>query len=142
MACGTVTAEINYLKRLPLYRQEKPFQIFIPVDKDSADPRVTNLEFEQREQTFVDIRGKADAYSLDEHGFEVRTCPTSLEASSFSDREVVESRYFTEVEDILRTIDGGYDRVFFFDWRVSMHLSRTHRSRQSSGDGRRESLEW
>jgi hypothetical protein len=121
MACGAVTAEIHYLKKLPLYRKEKPFQLFIPVDKNAADPRCTNLEFEPKEQTFVDIRNCIHDFSLDSHGFQVERYPTALDLSSFTDRSAVESQYFTEVEQILKIIDGGYDKVFIFDWRVGHH---------------------
>lgn len=119
MACGTVKAELQYLKRLPLYKLEKPFQLFVPVDPDAADQRSTNIEFEAQEQTFEDVRGREDEFSLGSHGFEFAVQPTSLSIRDFSDRGIVESRYFREVEEILRNIDGGYDQVFFFDWRVS-----------------------
>lgn len=122
---GTVTAEVNYLKRLPLYKTEKPFQLFIPVDKNSADPRTSNLEFEPREQRFVDIRDNSSAFSLDDHGFQVKQHLTSLEPASFLDRAVVESKYLPEVEQILKSIDGGYDKIVIFDWRVSYALGYT-----------------
>ncbi|KAK3357867.1 methyltransferase CmcJ [Lasiosphaeria hispida] len=118
MACGTVTAEVQYLKRLPLYTREKPFQLFVPVDKDAVDTRSTNLEFESREQTFEDIRGREQLFSLDEHGFEIGVHPTELGPTLFGDREIVESKYFEEVKEILRGVEGGYDEVFFFDWRL------------------------
>ena len=119
MSCGTVTAKLQYLKRLPLYQKEKPFQLFVPVDEDAADPRSTNIEFETKEQTFVDIRDRLSEYSLDSHGFQVGVHPTALDLASFGNRDMVESQYFAEVEEILKTIDGGYDKVFIFDWRVS-----------------------
>jgi len=115
---GTVTASIQYLKKLPLYEKEKPFQLFIPIDKTSGDPRSSNLEFEPRSHTFVDIRNRVHDFSLDSHGFQVVPHPTKLEAQSFVDRSLVESRYLLEVEEVLRTIGGGYDKVFIFDWRV------------------------
>ncbi|KAK3368629.1 methyltransferase CmcJ [Podospora didyma] len=118
MACGTVTAELQYLKRLPLYQKEKPFQLFVPVDEDATDPRTTNIEFETKEQTFVDIRDRLSEFSLDSHGFQVNVHPTGLDLASFANRETVETKYFAEVEQILKTIEGGYDKVFIFDWRV------------------------
>ncbi|KAH8682291.1 methyltransferase CmcJ [Xylariales sp. PMI_506] len=118
MACGTVKSEVNYLKRLPLYQSEKPFQLFIPIEKDAPDQRTSNLEFEPRECTFRDIRDSLQDYSLDTHGFQVEECPTNLDFPSFQDRAIVESRYFSEVEQILKRIQGGFDRVFIFDWRL------------------------
>jgi len=119
MACGSVTSEINYLKRLDLYQKEKPFQLFIPVDENGPDPRSSNLEFEMREQTFVDIRENLGDFSLDTHGFEVGMRPTALAPADFHSRETVETRYFDEVKDILKKkIDGGYDEIFIFDHRL------------------------
>ena len=118
MASGTVTAEVQYLKRLALYAKEKPFQLFVPVAPDAVDTRSTNLDFEGRDQTFEDIRGREDEYSLDSHGFQVGMHPTRLDPDMFGDRETVESRYFDEVREILRDVEGGYDEVFLFDWRL------------------------
>ena len=115
MVSETVTAEIQYLKRLPLYRKEKPFQLFVPV---AADTRSTNLEFEAKEHTFEDVRGREDIFSLDEHGFQFGVHPTKLDPELFGDRDAVETRYFDEVKEILREIEGGYDEIFLFDWRV------------------------
>ncbi|KAK0613639.1 methyltransferase CmcJ [Immersiella caudata] len=118
MACGTVTGEINYLKRLDLYQKEKPFQLFIPVDENGPGPRSSNLEFEMKEQTFVDIRENLRDFSLDTHGFEVGMRPTALAPADFHSRDTVETRYFEEVKDILKNIDGGYDEIFIFDHRL------------------------
>ena len=118
MASGTVIAEIHYLQRLPLYKREKPFQLFVPVDKNGSDPRTTNLEFESRHQRIQDIRHNIASYSLDSHSFEARNSPTTLLPSEFSDARLVESRYFAEVENLLKTIEGGYDKILIYDWRV------------------------
>ncbi|KAK0613640.1 hypothetical protein B0T14DRAFT_499088 [Immersiella caudata] len=106
MACGTVTGEINYLKRLDLYQKEKPFQLFIPVDENSPGPRSSNLEFEMKEQTFVDIRENLRDFSLDTHGFKVGIRPTALAPADFYSRDIVETRYFDEVKDIFKNVDG------------------------------------
>ncbi|KAH8881848.1 methyltransferase CmcJ [Thozetella sp. PMI_491] len=118
MACGTVTAEVQYLKRLGLYETEKPFQLFFPVDKNSEDCRTTNLEFESKLQTFVDIRDRIRDFSLDSHGFQILQRPIVLDPSSYLNRDAVESHYLPEVKQILTTIDQGYDKAFIFDWRV------------------------
>jgi hypothetical protein len=129
MASGDVVSEVKYLKRLPLYEQEKPFQLFIPIDKDAPDQRSTNLEFELEEQTFHDVRENAYDFALDTHGFQIHEKPTSLDLDAFEDRTVVESQYFKEVEDILKNIEGGYDRIKIFDWRVSK--SASHKATKS-----------
>lgn len=118
MASGDVTAAVKYLKRLPLYQSEKPFQLFIPLSDNAPDQRTTNLEFESRQCEFHDIRSKAHTWSLDREGIQVLQHPTSLDLDSFRDRAQVESRYFDEVRQILRHVEGGYDKAFIFDWRV------------------------
>lgn len=120
MSSGTVTAEVLYLKKLPLYTKEKPFQLFVPVAADAVDKRSDNLEFEAKEQTFVDIRGREDDFALDTHGFQTGLYPTRLDSDMFGDRETVETRYFDEVREILKNVEGGYDEVFLFDWRVGL----------------------
>lgn len=127
MACGTVQSQVSYLKRLPLYHDEKPFQLFIPIDSDAIDQRTNNLEFEQRECTFSDIRDNVHNYTLDDNAFQALSFPTKLDPTSFKNRSAVESRYFPEIEEILKKIEGGYDRVFIFDWRVNQTMSQTRR---------------
>lgn len=122
MSSGTVTAEVLYLKKLPLYTKEKPFQLFVPPAADAVDKRADNLEFEAKEQTFVDIRGREDEFSLDTHGFQTGVYPTRLDSDMFGDRETVETRYFDEVREILKDVEGGYDEVFLFDWRVGLQV--------------------
>lgn len=122
MACGTVDSHVNYLKKLPLYQKEKPFQLFVPIDPDATNQRASNLEFEPKERTFFDIRDRIHDCSLDTNGFQLREFPTKLDLPSFRDRGVVESSYFPEIEQILKHIEGGYDRVFIFDWRVRHRL--------------------
>ncbi|KAL2211720.1 methyltransferase CmcJ [Sarocladium strictum] len=118
MASGDVTAPVNYLKRLPLYEREKPFQLFIPLSADAPDQRTTNLEFEPQLCSFHDIRSEAQSCSLDRQGVRVLRHPTSLDLEAFRDRAQVESRYFDEVRHILRSVEGGYDKAFIFDWRL------------------------
>lgn len=118
VACGTVNSQVDYLKRLPLYENEKPFQLFIPIDEEALDQRTSNLEFESKECTFIDIRDRAFDCSLDVHGFQFHQFPTKLEWSTFKNRALVESQYFLEVEQLLKNIESGYDRLFIFDWRV------------------------
>lgn len=110
---------MKYLRRLPLYDHEKPFQYLIPIPPDSKDQRTTNVEFETREQTFTDIRHRLGDFNLDRNGFEVISVPTSLRAVEATDQDVIKGRYLPEVEKILRdNVAGGFDRVVFFDWRV------------------------
>ncbi|ETS78888.1 hypothetical protein PFICI_08741 [Pestalotiopsis fici W106-1] len=109
-------------------------KIYYPVQKSSADPRTTNLEFEVQEQTFLDMRESLNSFSLDIHGFESRLWPTQMDTSDFQDREKVESCYFDEAREILKTIDEGYDNVYFFDWRLRDASAPRNRSRLDMND--------
>lgn len=121
-ACGPCRSKVDYLKRLPLYQTEKPFQLFIPIEAEAADKRTSNLEFESKECDFEDVRAKAADYTLDDNGFRFLKHPTALDWHSFHDRDAVESRYFAEVKQILQHVEGGYDKILLFDWRVSSLL--------------------
>lgn len=118
MACGTVDADVEYLQRLPLYQQEKPFQLFVPIDERDRDARSTNLSFEKKTQTFVDIRERVGEFSLDSHGFQVETVPSKVHPQSFRKRELVEREYLPEVERLLKGAGNPCDKIFIFDWRV------------------------
>lgn len=118
MACGTVEAHIEYLQRLPLYQQEKPFQLFVPIDEQDQDARSTNLAFEQKKQTFVDIRERVNEFSLDLHGFQIQAVPKTFDSQLFKSRQSVEKEYLPEIERLLKGLGDGCDRVFIFDWRL------------------------
>ncbi|TQN67705.1 Aspirochlorine biosynthesis protein N [Colletotrichum shisoi] len=109
MACGTVEAEVDYLQRLPLYQREKPFQLFVPIHERDQDGRSTNLAFEKKTQTFVDMRGRTGEFSLDTHGFQVETVANKLAPHFFRDQEAVEREYLPELRDASapREVDDG-----------------------------------
>ncbi|KAK2729451.1 methyltransferase CmcJ [Colletotrichum kahawae] len=118
MACGVVEAEVDYLKRLPLYQREKPFQLFVPIHEQDPDARSTNLVFEKKKQTFTDIRERVGEFSLDSHGFQVETAPSHMDPQSFEDQELIKTRYLPEIEKLFNSLGSSGDKVFIFDWRL------------------------
>ncbi|KAF4912271.1 Aspirochlorine biosynthesis protein N [Colletotrichum fructicola] len=118
MACGVVEAEVDYLKRLPLYQTEKPFQLFVPIDEQDPDARSTNLVFEKKKQTFIDIRERVGEFSLDSHGFQVETAPSELDPQSFEDQQLIKTQYLPEIEKLFKSLGSNSDKVFIFDWRL------------------------
>ncbi|KAI0101704.1 methyltransferase CmcJ [Nemania sp. FL0031] len=119
MASGTVKATVNYIKELPIYNEEKPFQILMPIPPDAEDQRTSNIEFEKKEQIFNDIRGQEDQFGLDDDGFQIVHSPTALHPFDATNQDFIKTRYLPEVDEILRRhVPGGFDRVLFFDWRV------------------------
>lgn len=115
---ATVSAGVQYVKRLKIFETEVPFQSYVEIPEDAADQRKTNLEFETKVESFSDIRGHLDRFSLDEHGFMVKNAPLGFESNFFTRRTEVERLYLPELERLVREICDEVDRVHFFDWRV------------------------
>ena len=111
---------IKYIKMLELYKVEKPFQILIDIPKSAPDQRYTNLIYEDKEETFYDVRGEEQMYSLNDHGFTYRHHDFGFK--DYEDREAVEASYLPKVEHFIRVEVEDVDKVFFFDWRVRNHI--------------------
>ena len=109
-------SNIKYIKFLELYKREKPFSILIDIPKNAPDQRYTNVVYEDREETFHDVRGKEQTFSLNDHGFTYRH--HNFEFDDYEDREAVEAGYLPKVEQFIRAEVEDVDKVFFFDWRV------------------------
>ena len=109
-------SNIKYIKQLELYEREKPFQILIDIPKTAPDQRYTNLVYEDKEETFYDVRGKEQRFSLDDHGFTYRH--HDFEFDEYEDRDSVEANYLPKIEQFIRAEVEDVDKVFFFDWRV------------------------
>jgi hypothetical protein len=116
-----ITAAIEFLKRLPLYNREKPFRVYYEIPKSSTDQRRTNLEFEEHKVTFQDIRCTAPVgfdYTLDDKGFAIRNLQTIIPEEDFSDRNLVETKFLPQVEQLLRSEIPGITALYIFDWRL------------------------
>lgn len=109
-------SKIKYIKDLELYKREKPFQILIDIPKDAPDQRYTNLDYEDREEKFHDVRGKEQMYSLDDHGFAYRHHDFAFD--EYENRAAVEANYLPKIEHFIKKEIQDVDKVFFFDWRV------------------------
>jgi hypothetical protein len=115
-----LTAKLQYLKQLDLYRYEKPYRIFANIPKDAPDQRLGNLEFEEVDTTIYDLRREKIAPRLDTHGFAMWKHTRTLSLEEYKDRSVVDKRYLPTMEILLKEQDPTIHRVFFFDWRVSI----------------------
>jgi hypothetical protein len=122
-----VTAPVHFIKWLPLYEREKPFNIFINLPEDAKDTRTNNLEFDIKDTTFHDVRGEESDFTLDDHGFAFLKYQHDFK--NFDNREAVESEYLPQIEKMVKEKIPGADRVALFDWRVglqNMNLSLTY----------------
>ncbi|KAK0638517.1 methyltransferase CmcJ [Cercophora newfieldiana] len=115
---ATVSAGVQYVKRLKIFETEVPFQSFVDVPKDAPDQRKTNLEFETRVESFLDMRDDIHTFTLDKHGFMVKHEPLGFSSEFFTQRDEVENLYFRELERVIGEVCGAVDKVYFFDWRL------------------------
>src|SRR5260370_21129041 len=85
---ANIENSFQYLVWNPIYRTEKPFQIFSDIPPDWPDQRKDNLHFEfaSSVETINDVRGQEHIYTLDQHGF-----PYIKHESCLSDSDLLEA---------------------------------------------------
>lgn len=133
MSFGNIEVGIFYLKRLELYKREKPFEIFIRIPISAPDQRSKNTEFESRLTPLFDIRGSERQFNLDDHGFAVRRFDVALPSLEEIQQEFLKEHYFPEVERFVKREVGGVDRLSFFGFRVCLlHPSEAGSSRTNA----------
>lgn len=108
-------ASVQFLKGIPLYEEEKPFQIFGDLLPDATDQRKTNLVWEEKQIPIHNIRDDAQGFQLDSHGFTTRRLPGFTD---LLDRETITGKYIPAIKDMLKTELQDVGTVFVFDWRV------------------------
>jgi len=113
-----VTAPVHFIKWLPLFKHEKPFNIFINLPKNAEDTRTNNLEFDVIDTTFHNIRGQESDFSLDDHGFQFIKYTHDFE--DFENRNAVETVYLPQVEQMVRENIPDAEEIALFEWRVSL----------------------
>jgi hypothetical protein len=74
-----------------------------------------NISVETINTVIHDIRGKEDTVSLDTTGFEFVQYPS--EEKEFVDEEAIRTRYYKEVEELLKKHTGA-KRVLIFDHTI------------------------
>ncbi|KAJ5414877.1 hypothetical protein N7509_000211 [Penicillium cosmopolitanum] len=94
-------ANLHYLKRLDLYRREKPFMITFDVS-GFKDGTKTNHEYGEYTALMTDARGEKGRFLLDTHGFEFRNWPTALSPVDFDDDGAILDYYVPEVMKEMR----------------------------------------
>jgi hypothetical protein len=121
-----VQASIEYLQKLALYDEEKPYWCFLPPSED-FDPdaqRVDNLEFEDYPDIQIeDIRELSEAPKIDDSGFEVLSHQSKF--SSFDQAEDV-FQYVSETEELLREqMNAVYVKCYDSRLRKNVAFQRT-----------------
>ena len=111
-------ARLAFLKWIPLYEKQKPFQVFtsLPLGVPS-----TNLVFEEEvELDIQNIRGQEHRFKLDEHAFQL--CKNNIRFTAFDDAAQIEEAYLPAVKTLIEEHVQGADKIVFFDWRVGWTL--------------------
>jgi hypothetical protein len=104
-----VSTSIYFMKKTNLHDVEKPYAFRYAVE----GIKQTNMEMEKvADIAIVDIRGKEEMYSLEEHGFEILKLSQEPGYDSLFN-EAGLSRYFEILEDLLKKRLGASEvRVF------------------------------
>jgi hypothetical protein len=101
-------AEISYLAREPLYKQEKPYSAdFEPGSGIKQSNHVYNV-------TRAKIRNITDPsqFRLDTHGFCILQSPLSMRPEDvLSDHRLIQDAYFAEMEELIHRHFPEYERV-------------------------------
>ena len=111
-------ASIFYTKPGPLYDNEKPYFMNIPLDS-SWTPKLkqTNVSYTRKTVAVTDIRGHENTFNLDRHGCQLGRLATQLSYDDFASTEAIISRYYEEVKAFLKNSTGAVD-VLPFDFQV------------------------
>jgi hypothetical protein len=117
--CYSTSGRIRYLKRLELYKTEKPYEVtFPPLNVTQPGARRTNIALEYWPVEFKDLSTNRDGFSTDIQGFELDHFHTVLSATELQDLDTVQSKYHAEARSFLECKYGA-KRVFIFDTTVS-----------------------
>lgn len=114
---GFVHTEVAYFSRDTKYDTEKPYTTSFPVD-DIAGAKVDSHQWVFHPRTIGDVRNRFIP-DLDVHGFQFIEWETGLSRTDFSIDEIVISRYYSELAEMLRKTFPRYKKLAFFDHAVS-----------------------
>ena len=109
LAPHDVNTTLNYLK---LVGDEAPFNYMYILPEGQS---TTNIQSDLRPAVIHDIRGQEDTVSLDTTGFGF--IKHVSEEKEFVNEEVITTRYYKEVEKLLKKHTGA-KRVFVFDHTI------------------------
>ncbi|KAJ4415699.1 hypothetical protein N0V82_007192 [Gnomoniopsis sp. IMI 355080] len=112
-----LTTHTHFLKRLPLYLEEKPYSLrYTP---PSGFPRA-NIEVERHEIQVEDIRPSLASLTLEKDGCEVLRLEESsrMQYADFDNDETIKAVYLHEVAEALCRRLPGAQRVQVFEHTV------------------------
>jgi len=113
-ASSAVKAKVKFLARLQRYKEEKPYKITVDLDLNGP---LTNHEYIVREVEIHDAQSYRDRFSLDIHGFQFHDWKTRMTSDGFDSSEVVKSKYFEELHELIREIRPGSAEIHFLGYK-------------------------
>jgi hypothetical protein len=116
MASITLSTQITYIARNPLYETEKPYALAFPVPDTIEGVRSTNHTFDRQQMVIRDARS-CPPHRLDISGFTFVHWPTSLQPEDFESSQMVRDQYFPEVEKLLLENLPEYTEIVYMDHR-------------------------
>ncbi len=121
---NSIISRIGYLKRLELYKSEKPFNLNFPVNSFPG-ARQTNVVYEYVENiTIEDMRGRESDFNLDVNGFQVFNCPANYPREVFEDSALTSKIYCKDMERYMKTLLNA-EKVYIYDSQAR-HPIRSH----------------
>lgn len=92
--------KIYYLKRLQLYKEEKPYMLTFELPEDVGES--TNHVYEEVKIKATDAHPNIGQFSLDVNGFQFETWPTDLLPADFDNDDIIKSRYYPQLISRIR----------------------------------------
>lgn len=124
VSVASVEASLHFLKKNPLYKEEKPyaFRYELSTDDDDDVPQ-SNMEMEKIDCVpITNMRTIEDKLSLEVNGFEVFEIESKLNYEEFFDPGKVQI-YFRELERLLQ-IRLGASKVEVFRYGVCIYCQK------------------
>lgn len=118
MALATVSAQIVYIARDPLYKTEKPYALAFPLPDNIEGAKSTNFVFDRQPMLIRDARS-CSPHRLDVSGFTFVHWPTFFQPEDFESSDLVRNQYFAEIEKLLLENFPEYTEIVYMDHNVS-----------------------
>lgn len=106
-----VTATLKFIRDIPLYQTEKPYNLSSGTYNDGV---ITNVDNESRQIDVHDVRSHSPAFSYDTNGFALRALSYLPALDGSRDRTI---QYLESIRDFLIS-EFQADRVVCYDFRV------------------------
>lgn len=113
-----------YLERLDIYKHEKPYMFTF--DVSNLKGQRTNHRYKKYPVSMADARQQETEFQINTHGFEFRTEKTALRGQDFADDELIQSKYYIEIEKMMQRMYPEAVRIHIFAHLVRLRLLFTN----------------